>query len=247
VRVLVVAAMDREVRPLARTLSLQRAFIGDQPAWLGATVAVAVVGVGPDVAGRTTRALLAEFGHGDGSGRRLNGGYGVERVLVVGVAGAVDPSLAVGDVVVPVEVVDRSTGARFRPDPLPGLVTSGVLATTPHLLGPDAVAELRTAGVAAVDMETAAVAGACDDAGVPWSVVRAVSDRLADGLVDDAVLRLTRPDGTTNPAAVAAYLLRRPWRIGRLAKLGAGTGKAVRAVTRAAAAACQDLQDRQDR
>ncbi|HVX22425.1 MAG TPA: hypothetical protein VHB02_13825 [Acidimicrobiales bacterium] len=227
VRVLVVAAMDREVRPLVRTLSLQRAFIGDQPAWMGLDVAAAVVGIGPAAAGLATRSLLAAAG-------------GVGRVLMVGVAGAVDPSLSVGQLLAPAEVVDRASGARYRPDHPAGTAVAGVLATDHQLAaGPDAVSGLRAEGVWAVDMETAAVAGACEDAGVPWSVLRAVSDRLADGVVDGDVLGLTRPDGTTDLGAVAGYLLRRPWRVARLARLGMATDRAVRTVTRAAVPVCR--------
>ena len=39
---------------------------------------------------------------------------------------------------------------------------------------------------------------------MPWSVFRAVSDRATDGSVDDEVFRLSRPDGTPDPAAVPA-------------------------------------------
>ena len=222
--------MDREVRPLVRTLSLQRAFIGDQPVWMGLGVAVAVVGVGTAVAGPATRQLLADAGAPGGVGR----------VLMVGVAGAVDPSLTIGQLVAPAEVVNRATGTRYRPDHPAGVAVGGVLATGGELaVGPAALADLRAAGVTAVDMETAAVADACEAVGVPWSVLRTISDRLADGLVDDDVLRLTRPDGTTDLAAVAGYLARRPWRVARLARLGMATDRAVRAVTGAAAALCQ--------
>jgi nucleoside phosphorylase len=37
-------------------------------------------------------------------------------------------------------------------------------------------------------METAAVAEVCEERGVPWSVVRAISDRASDGSVDAEVL-----------------------------------------------------------
>jgi nucleoside phosphorylase len=235
--VLVLAAMDRELRPLVRALSLQRGFVGELPVWLGPPggVSAAVVGIGPTMAGSTTRDLLAAAGP-----------YVGERVLIIGVCGAIDPSLAVGDLVVPDVVVDRATGARYRPAPLVGLPgrgglvrsPSGVLVTSPSLaVGPTAVAELRAVGATAVDMETAAVAAACDERAVPWSVLRAVSDVVADGLVDPAILGLTRPDGRTDPAGVARYILRRPWAVHRLARLGRNAAHAVRTVTRAAVVA----------
>jgi len=235
--VLVLAAMDRELRPLVRALSLQRGFVGELPVWLGPPggVSAAVVGIGPAMAGSTTRDLLA-----------AGGPYVGERVLMIGVCGGVDPSLAVGDLVVPDVVVDRATGTRYHPAPLAGLPgrgglarpPSGVLVTSPSLVvGSAALDELRAVGATAVDMETAAVALACDERAVPWSVLRAVSDVVADGLVDPAILGLTRPDGRTDPAGVARYVLRRPWAVHRLARLGRGTAHAVRTVTRAAVAA----------
>jgi adenosylhomocysteine nucleosidase len=167
-------------------------------------------------------------------------GEPARRVLVVGVAGGVDPTLPVGAVLAPAVVVDQATGERYLPDHPPGVESavgqpSGLLMTTPGLTtGAVALAGLRSAGVTAVDMETAAVARTCQDRGVPWSVLRAVSDRLVDGLVDREVLALTRPDGSTDPLAVASLLLRRPWKVPRLARLGRDAGRAVRAVDRAA-------------
>ena len=74
----------------------------------------------------------------------------------------------------------------------------------------------RSRGVVSLDMETAAIAKVCDERGVAWSVVRAISDRAGDGTVDAEIAGLTHPDGTANPAAVARYLVRHRGALPRL-------------------------------
>jgi adenosylhomocysteine nucleosidase len=76
--------------------------------------------------------------------------------------------------------------------------------------------------VVALDMETAAVAKVCDEHDVPWSVVRAISDRAGDGTVDGETVGLTHPDGRPNVSAVARYLVRHPDALPRLVRLGKG-------------------------
>jgi len=90
------------------------------------------------------------------------------------------------------------------------------------LLDPARHADLRAHGVVALDMETAAVAKVCEGRGVPWSVVRAISDRAGDGSVDAEILGLTHPDGRPNLSAVARYLLRHPGAVPRLVRLASG-------------------------
>jgi hypothetical protein len=89
----------------------------------------------------------------------------------------------------------------------------------------------------ALDMETAAVAAACEARDVPWTVVRAISDRATDGSVDDEVFHLSRQDGTPDPMAVLRYVVRHPGRVPGLARMARGAGLATaRAATAAVAA-----------
>ena len=55
------------------------------------------------------------------------------------------------------------------------------------------------------------------------------------------VLALAGPDGSGDPWAVARYLLARPWRIVRLARLARGTLRAANAAADAAIRACARL------
>lgn len=207
--------MDVELRPLVKPLGLRR----DGGTWTGRNGAVVagVIGVGPRPARRATAALLD--------------GHDIERVVVVGVAGGVDPALEIGDVVVPALVVERSTGRQHRP----ATAGAGTLLTCDEAIFDMAIiSALPADGVVAVDMETAVVAEECEARGIPWSVYRGISDRPADGLVDDGVAALARTDGSADLPAVARYLARRPWRVRRLARLGADLKKATNAAARMA-------------
>ena len=64
-------------------------------------------------------------------------------------------------------------------------------------------------GAAIVDMETHAFAAACEAAGVPWTVVRGVSD-TPDETLPAEVINWVRPDGGTYAARAAIGLLTKP-------------------------------------
>jgi adenosylhomocysteine nucleosidase len=223
--VAVLAAMATEIRPLVRALSLRPGRVGGATVRTGnagsTPVVTTVIGVGPEAARRATGQLLdaARF----------------SRVLVVGVSGGIDPDLAIGTVLAPDLVIARWSGEEHRPTHPPAASRQGTLVTSETLVTDAAfVADLRSRGVVAVDMETAAVAAECAARGVPWGVLRVISDRPSDDLVDDVVLGLVRPDGSTDGAAVARLLLRRPWEVRRLARLARDTRTALSAITRAA-------------
>jgi nucleoside phosphorylase len=164
----------------------------------------------------------------------------VDHVIVVGVAGGVDPEAGIGDVVVPAVVIAASTGDAYRPAHLGSLPARGRLLTTDDLqTGPVALAKLRQQEVTAVDMETAAIARVCNQRGVPWSVFRSISDTLADGLVDQSILNLVRADGRPDVTATLRHVLRRPWVIPRLARIGRDTKVATTAAATAAIHACR--------
>lgn len=230
-RFALLAPMRPELRPLLRPLGLRRVPAKRDGLYAGRAagleIVAAITGIGPAAAERATQ-------------RVLDSGP-VEHVVVVGIAGGIGPSVAIGDLVVPERVLDLRSGSEHRPALLGAHEPRGALATSEVVLG-DAqqIARLAERGVIAVDMETAAVAAVCEARGCPWSVFRGISDRADDGSVDPAVLALAGPEGAGDPAAVAAYLLRRPWRIPGLVRLARGTR---RAAATAAAAALRALED----
>ena len=165
-----------------------------------------------------------------------------DHVIVVGIAGGIGGSVAVGDLIVPDLVSNLDTGETFRPTLLGDQPQCGTLASSDTLLeAPEDADRLAEQGVVAIDMETAAIAGVCDLRGCPWSVFRAISDRADDGTTDAAVLALVDPDGNPNLASVARFVLKRPHRIPQLMRLGRGAKVAIRAAAGAAAAALESL------
>jgi adenosylhomocysteine nucleosidase len=225
-----VVPMRVEMRPLVKTLSLRRSRLGDLRAYsgmLGAQNVLAVAtGIGTQAATDATEQLL-----------RLTG---VDHVVVVGVAGGVEPDIRIGDVVVPEVVVMASTGTEYRPAPLGEVTLRGRLLTTAVLAtGPEVLARLREQQVTAVDMETASVAAVCQREGVPWTAFRAISDRLVDNIVDDSFTGLANADGTPRVGPMLRYVIKRPARIRGMVKLSRDISVATAAAARAAIAACR--------
>lgn len=215
----VVAAMPRELRPLVRALRLRPAAVNRLPAWSARGVLAVAVGVGP-----TRAAAGAERALGEVTARQ---------VWITGVAGGVDPSCRVGDLVRPATVVDVRSGAVLVPTR--SGPHAGSLATLERIYLPAAdpagAAAVRLPdGTTAVDMETAAIAAVCETKGVPWDVVRAVSD--VAGTLTPEVASLLRPDGRADVPAAVRLVLRHPTALVRLVRLGRGTAMAVRVAAR---------------
>lgn len=206
------APMPSEMQPLAKALSLQKT--GAEPPYrgtIGATKLIAArTGIGTKRAADATTNLL-DTAH-------------VEHVMVVGIAGGMGPS-KVGDVLFPETVVDKETGIEYRAHPIAGVQPRGRLVTHDDFdMQPDEMHALVSDGFIAVDMETAAVARVCEERGVPWSAVRAISDLV--GVTPGDVIGLANPDGSPNVGASVRYLVTKPWRIPRLVKLGLDSLKA---------------------
>jgi adenosylhomocysteine nucleosidase len=231
-RVLMLAPMRSELRPLVRMTRGRPAVLGGQAVHVGragrATVTAAVIGVGPPAARRSTERLLDAAGF--------------DHVVVSGIAGGVGARGAVGALVTPAEVEDLSTGRRFTPATIGHHVPSGVLSTTAELIVDEgAVAALAGRGVVALDMETAAVAEVCEQRARPWSVFRVVSDRPEDGLLDHGVFELLEVDGTVNVTRALRYVLAKPARLRPLARLARDAGDAARRAAGAAVGASAAL------
>lgn len=221
--------MRSELRPLARAFHLRRSAPARWQGALGRAELVAtVIGVGPAMAaGGVARLLDVAM---------------VDHVVMAGVCGAVAPGLTIGAVMVPERVIDETTGAAFVPYAPPGTVPRGTLLTTATFgSGPRRQEELASRQVDAVDMETAVVGRICQERGIGWSVLRAVSDRVADGLVDDLVFGLVRPDGGTNGPAVLRLLATRPGQLRPLARVAQDTNRAMTGLVGAVRNACAAL------
>jgi adenosylhomocysteine nucleosidase len=144
---------------------------------------------------------------------------GARALVSWGVAGGLDPDLPAGRVVL-VSGVDTADGSAMDADPgwLAGLherVGSGVTTTSGRVRCVDEVVasvslkqELwRTSGAAIVDMESAGIARAAAEAGVPWIGVRGVTDAAGEMLPVD-ISALTSETGGIRPGAVLRLLFR---------------------------------------
>lgn len=226
-RIAFVCAMPMELTPLRRKLSLEKTRVGSLDIYAGSIgdhpVVAIVTGMGTALAGEGLERLVEVVE--------------VERVVVVGITGAVENDTPIGTLVLPEVVVDAATGTEYRPDHLGEGEPSGKMWTTDVLITElDVIAGLRSEGVVSMDMETAAVAAVCERQSIPWSVFRVISDRATDGSVDEEVFHLSNQDGTTDAKAVAAYFLKHPGRMTAMA----GLAKGAKLATEQAASAAID-------
>jgi len=227
-RVLLLAPMRSELRPVIRLLALKRSDSKGEPFYAGhrdgTDILATTIGVGPEAAARATDEILSRVP--------------VDHVIVCGIAGAVRSDQQIGSLIVPQVVIDGTTRTRFEPDAFRGVVRKGTVLTVGELvLDKDRLDRLEADGVEALDMESAAVGEVCLAHGVTWTVFRAISDRARDGAVDDSVLGLLNEDGTTNVRAAVRLVLRHPMRVPGLVRLALDSVNAARAAARAAVAA----------
>ncbi len=181
---------------------------------------------------------------GGGQARRLEAELEAELtagalgVLSFGLCGALDPGLGVPDLVIASAVVtdsgsiptDRAWAQRLSAA-LPG-AKFGVVAARDEM-APDvkAKAELRQAtGALAVDMESHIVAALARRHGVPFAVLRAVSDTAAHTLPQAARVGLGA-DGKPDLLAVLVRLSADPRQMPALIRTGRDSGKAHRALS----------------
>ena len=228
-RIAILVPMPSELRPLLKVLPMRKTDLAGIPAHTvtidGRKVIAVRTGIGMAGATRVTEHVLRTTA--------------IDHVVVTGVAGGLAPGLAVRSLIVPEVVLDGHTGARYSPTPIGNVVASGTLQTSDELMiDLAALRAIGDRGITAIDMETAAVAAVCERHGCPWSVFRGISDNARSGAVNDAVLALAHPDGSSNLKAVARYLLRRPWRIRQLMALERDTRAAATVAAIAAVEAC---------
>jgi adenosylhomocysteine nucleosidase len=230
IRVGVLAPMKSELRSVVKAFALTPAVLDGVAVHTGtvgnADIVATTTGMGTSLATSATERLLGlgEF----------------DRVMVVGIAGGVGPSVAIGDVVIPEMVFDGADGDGYRPAPIDGPVARGSIVTSDDfIVEPDRLETFIARGVVAVDMETGSVAAVCARQGVAWSTVRAISDRAEDG--DTEMPGMANPDGSPNAAAIAKYFARHPGRIPYLMKVGRGAMLAAKNAATTAARSCARL------
>lgn len=181
---LVVAAMEEELRPLRRRLSDRCGLRGRAKmvrGWLaGRRVLLAATGDGP-------RNALA------GAGEALAAGP-PRIVIAIGLAGGLSGDLRSGDLAALVRVVRERGGPERRGDATlleaAGRFVRPAVAVSAERIADTVAAKRRLLALACpqpglaavVDLESAAFAEGAESAGVPWLILRAVSDTAAEEL-----------------------------------------------------------------
>jgi adenosylhomocysteine nucleosidase len=227
-----ICAMPMELEPLKHKLQLEETALGDVAVHTGQLgdhrVVAIVTGMGTEFATAGTTHLLDAVA--------------VERVVVVGITGAVENETPIGTLILPEVVVNGATGDEYRPAPLGVGTPQGTMWTTDTLITDlNEIAGLRARGVVSLDMETAAIAALCEARGIPWSVFRVISDRASDGSVDEEVFHLSNMDGSPNIEAIDRFFAEHPERLEAMSKLAEGALLATEAAADAAIAACRSL------
>lgn len=190
--VLVVAALGRELAPLAR-----RSHAG---------LALIETGEGPRNASRVLRSWLEK--------------KSARAVINIGFAGSLSPLLQIGDIVIAREVRSHTesfdTGASqlFQLAERIQNARSAVAITVDEIVC-EAKAKRRMAESLAVneigwvDMESAAIASVCDSLEIPFLIARSISDAFDEDLPLD-FNRCRTSDGRVSPRKVVQSLIRRP-------------------------------------
>jgi len=228
-RVGIVAALEREVRPLIRTWRIRDAdHEGRRFRFFEKDDAVLVCGgMGADAARRAAEAMIAV--------------YRPSVIHSAGLAGALVPGLKVGDVIEPLRVVDASDGSSIGLESGEGvLVSYGVVAKAAQK------SELRDSfGAQAVDMEAAAVARAAQARGVKFGLVKVISDDFEFDF--PPVERFIDSDGRFKEGRFAGFAVLRPWIWPQVKQMARNSRKASRALCERlesillnSAAACSD-------
>jgi adenosylhomocysteine nucleosidase len=171
-----------------------------------------------------------------------------QAIISIGVGGALDPALNVGDIVVGSEVL-RPRG-RWDTDPawtrrilnrLPGSRLGAVYGANDMVLNTLDKAKLRAKGGAAVvDMESHVAARIAAARKLPFAVVRVVSDTAGLSL-PGAVLAGVKPDGGMDLIGVLGALARDPGQLQALMRVGRDADRAFKALKMARTALGPDL------
>jgi adenosylhomocysteine nucleosidase len=212
-RVAIVAALEREVRPLIKGWRVsQKDIEGRRFRFFEKDDFVLVCGgIGAEAARRAAEAVIAI--------------YAPTVIYSAGFAGALDPALKVGDVVQPLRVVNASDGSSVNFEQGEGtLVSFGSVAS------PAQKAKLRDSFQAqAVDMEAAAVARSADARGAKFAVVKVISDEFDFNF--PAMERFVDSNGQFHEGRFAWFTAVRPWLWASVARLSRNSNRASRALS----------------
>ncbi len=169
---------------------------------------------------------------------------GADRLVSFGIAGALDPSLKPGDLVIGA-AVRTVQGDRLPVDQkwLAHLTTHLAAARIADVVGSTSIAATvaqkatlhRDTGAACVDQESHWVADAAHARHIPFIVLRAIADRAGDNLPPAVLVGLDQ-QGNPRTSAVIGALLRDPTQLPGLIRVAFQTRKALQSLLRGRAA-----------
>ena len=150
-------------------------------------------------------------------------------IIMAGLAGALDPSLRIGDV-----ILDSDS-------PL-GSLRRGKLHTTeqPVLTPGDKARLFGETGASAVEMENATVRDLASSLAVPFIGIRAISDTAQDA-IDPDILRWIDKTGSPRIGRIAASLIARPGLLRDARRLARDSKLALRSLGLAVAEVVREL------
>ena len=214
-KIAIIAALRREIRELVVGPEVQRLRVMGRnlPVYVLSDVLITCAGIGRQAAATATETMIQQFGP--------------ELIVSVGFAGAVDPGLGIGGVVVPSTVIEADSGRRFSTRRGEGvLVSANEIATSGRK------AELREKYQAlAVDMEASAVAERASAHGVQFMAIKSISDNAATTLPDFS--RFVRENGEFETSRFFLHTMFHPTSWSELRKLAANTDLAAKNLTSA--------------
>jgi adenosylhomocysteine nucleosidase len=151
----------------------------------------------------------------------------VTELISVGVAGACDPKIRVGEIVRAGVVVDARTGERFEDARF-----KQVLVSSDAIANAKEKARLHVSySAAAVDMEAASVARLAQTHGLGFHAIKAISDEAEFEM--EGLARFSTAEGQFREAAFALHAALRPALWSKVIALGRNSSKAVDALTKA--------------
>jgi nucleoside phosphorylase len=211
-RLAIVAALEREVRPLIKTWRWsEKKHEGRTFRFFeNGDVVLVCGGIGAAAARRAAEAVIAIFDP--------------KVVCSAGFAGALDGALRVGDIIRPHTVINAGDASK-------AIIAGGdgVLVSFEAVASPAQKSKLHESfGAQAVDMEAAAVARSAEARGKEFTAVKAVSDE--SDFEFPALERFVDPDGRFSELRFAGYTAIRPWLWARVIRLGRNSNRASRAL-----------------
>jgi nucleoside phosphorylase len=192
-RVAIVAALEREVRPLIREWrTTDREIDGRRFRFFEKDDVVLICGgIGAGAARRAAEAVIAI--------------YAPRVIYSVGFAGATHSGLKVGDILLPRRLVNAGDGSSVNLKE-----GEGVLLSFESVASPAQKAKLRDSyGAEAVDMEAAAVARAAEARGTAFAVVKVISDEYDFSF--PSTERFVDANGQFLEKRFGWFLALRPW------------------------------------